>query len=284
MPHNIEVLSYAKCIIGEGPLWDSRRRELNMVDIQGRRVRKIQWGTLHTTDIVYNQEIGFLILGESGKLYAGCEDGIYLINENSDMTKVSKIKEGSMLKGARFNDGKVGINGKLYCGTFSRDNSAAFYRMEEDGTLTELFDKVGNSNGLDFDTELNIMYYNDTPLKRTDAFTISGDEIIKRRTVIEYPSGHPDGMTIDTDGNLWTALWGTGKVVKVNPKTGKIIDEIVLPVSQPSCCAFCGDDLKTLVITSAAHGVQLRDEPLAGSTFAVELTVGGKDNFKLKNF
>ena len=54
-----------------------------------------------------------------------------------------------------------------------------------------------------------------------------------------------------------------------------MVDKIDLPVSQPSSCTFAGADLKTLVITSAAHNIHLKDEPLAGATFAVRPGVQG---------
>lgn len=44
------------------------------------------------------------------------------------------------------------------------------------------------------------------------------------RVVIDFkvngqrPSYLPDGMTIDTDGNLYVATWGGHKVLKINPK------------------------------------------------------------------
>lgn len=44
--------------------------------------------------------------------------------------------------------------------------------------------------------------------------------------VAKFPNnitGLPDGMTIDTDDNLWIALYGGGSVIKVNPKTGELL-------------------------------------------------------------
>ena len=272
MSRNIEVISDALCIIGEGPLWDADNGRLYTVDIQGKRLRKIDWKSGKVTDTVLPQQTGFTALTDKGELLAGAEDGVYLVGEDGSFTRYSKP---APLKGMRFNDGKVGPDGRFYLGTYSRDGSAAFYRMEKDRSLTELFDNVGNSNGLDWDTEKGVMYYNDTPTGRTDAFIFENGELSDRREVFIYEGGSPDGMCIDSNGNLWTAVWGSSKVVCVDPVRKCVIDSITLPVSQPTCCAFAGDDLKTLVITSAAHGRMLKDEPLAGAVFAVELDVCG---------
>ncbi len=277
----LEILSSAKCIVGESPLWDEKNRQLLMVDIQGRRLRKIEWDTHKVYDTVLEQEVGFVVLGESGAVIAGAEDGVYRIADDGEFSRVSKPCK---IKGLRFNDGKVAPDGRLYLGTFSRDRSAAFYRMELDGELVELFDGVGNSNGLDWSADSKQMYYNDTPTGKTEVFDFCDDNLKNRRDVIKYTGGNPDGMTIDTDGNLWVALWGSGTVVCVNPQNGKIIQKIELSVSQPASCAFAGDDLKSLVITTAAHGVSLRDEPLAGSVFVIKTETQGVPTVRLKNF
>ena len=275
----LEILSSAKCIVGESPLWDEKNRQLLMVDIQGRRLRKIEWDTLKAKDIVLEQEVGFVVLSEDGSVIAGAEDGVYSIDDDGEFSHVSKPRK---IKGLRFNDGKVAPDGRLYLGTFSRDKSAAFYRMEPDGELVELFDGVGNSNGLDWSADGKKMYYNDTPTGKTEVFDFYDGNLKNRRDVIKYTSGNPDGMTIDADGNLWVALWGSGTVACVNPISQKIIHKIELPVSQPACCVFAGDDLKSLVITTAAHGVSLRDEPLAGSVFVIKTETQGMPTARLK--
>ena len=61
----------------------------------------------------------------------------------------------------------------------------------------------------------------------------------------------PDGMTIDTDGNLWVAMWGGWSILCCNPYTGEIIDRINIPVSNVTSCTFGGRDMSTLYITTA---------------------------------
>ncbi len=275
MSRSIELITDARCIVGEGPIWDKANNRLLMLDIQGKRLRSIDWSSLKVKDTVLPQQTGFLFFGADNTLYGGAEDGIYRIGSDGEFKRFSKPCN---IKGERFNDGKIGPDGLLYGGTFSRDYTAAFYRMDLDGTLVELFDGVGNSNGLDWSPDGKIMYYNDTPTKRTDCFAFSDKNLTDRKEVITYTTGAPDGMTIDSDGNLWTALWGSGTAVCVNPKSGKIIDKIEFPVSQIACCAFAGKDMKTLVVTTAAHGIMLKNEPLAGATFGVKLNVGGIDS------
>lgn len=274
MSYKIEILTDARCIVGEGPIWDEKRNSLLMVDIQGKRMRTIHFDTGHIEDKILPQQTGFLLLEENGGILGGAEDGVYRIGDDGGFTRVSKPLS---MKGQRFNDGKVGPDGRAYLGTFSRDYSAAFYRMESDGTLIELFDGVGNSNGLDWSSDGKFFYYTDTPTKRTDVFDFNSKKgtLSNRHTVLQYSCGNPDGMTIDADGNLWSAVWGGSCIICIEPQKGKIIRKLEFPVSQVACCAFAGNDMNKLVVTTAAHGVMLKDEPLAGATFIVDVDAKG---------
>ena len=66
---------------------------------------------------------------------------------------------------------------------------------------------------------------------------------------------------------------------------GEIIGRVELPVSQPSCPAFAGPDLKTLYITTAQEGFspeQLAQEPTAGSLYIVETGIKGLAELPLR--
>lgn len=268
-----EIITDALCIIGEGPVYDEVNKKLYMTDINGKRFRTIDWATLKVEDRVMPEQVGFIFLGDKGQVYCGAETGIYEIT--GDMFK--KINNPFNLKGLRFNDGKVGPDGFVYGGTITRDFTGAFYCMDSNGNVTELFDKVGNSNGLDWDENKNTFYYTDTYKRTTDCFDFYGNgKIENRRVLTEHNEGSPDGMTIDENGNLWLALWGSGKIVCIDTEKGKKIEEILLPVSQPSCCTFGGENFDTLIITSASHNIVLKDEPLAGAVLAVKPGVKGK--------
>jgi sugar lactone lactonase YvrE len=90
-----------------------------------------------------------------------------------------------------------------------------------------------------------------------------------RRPFIAPPSevGIPDGAAVDAEGGYWCALHGGGRLRRYHPD-GSLDREIMLPVSQPTMCAFGGRQLDMLYITSAADGLSqqaLAREPFAGS-------------------
>lgn len=77
----------------------------------------------------------------------------------------------------------------------------------------------------------------------------------------------PDGMALDTEGNLWIAV-GESRVVRcVHGATGEVLREVALPVKRPTSCNFGGKDLETLFVTSR---VETGDaSPSHGGVFAV---------------
>lgn len=76
----------------------------------------------------------------------------------------------------------------------------------------------------------------------------------------------PDGSVVDSEGCLWNAQWGAGRVAKYSPQ-GKFLMAIDLPdAKQTTCPAFGGADLQTIYVTSAADG---DDSKNAGKTFSI---------------
>ncbi|MGO9883611.1 MAG: SMP-30/gluconolactonase/LRE family protein, partial [Solirubrobacteraceae bacterium] len=88
--------------------------------------------------------------------------------------------------------------------------------------------------------------------------------------------GYPDGLTCDAEGGVWIAHWGGARVSRFSPK-GELLEEVQVPVLQPSSCTFGGEDLRRLFITSAAVGLEgaANASGLAGAVFAVDLGVRG---------
>jgi sugar lactone lactonase YvrE len=81
------------------------------------------------------------------------------------------------------------------------------------------------------------------------------------------PVGAPDGLTVDSEGCLWVALWDGGCVVRLSPD-GEELARVVMPCSRPSACALAGP---RLVVTTAT----VPGEEDSGWTYAVDVTVGG---------
>ncbi|XP_048249922.1 regucalcin-like isoform X2 [Haliotis rufescens] len=75
-------------------------------------------------------------------------------------------------------------------------------------------------------------------------------------------------MTVDTEGKLWVACFDAGKVVRLDPETGKVIRTVKFPCEKITSCCFGGDDFTDLYVTSSKHpmtAAELEATPLAVS-------------------
>ena len=79
--------------------------------------------------------------------------------------------------------------------------------------------------------------------------------------------GLPDGAAVDEEGCYWCAIHGGSALHRYDLRSRRLIGTVDLPVSQPTMCAFVGDALDEMVVTSAADKLtpgQLSREPSAG--------------------
>ena len=269
-----KIIDSRRLTVGESPLWDERTGTFYTVDIRGKCIREMDWSTGEIRQIDLPQQVGCIVLTEEGQLLAAMEDGVYLVESDGTVRKVSGEVQ---IFGRRFNDGKVGPDGRFYVGTTDVRCEGAFYRMDHDGSMTLLFDRVGVSNGLAWSADGKTMYYCDSNTKLVEAFDFCAETgtLSNRRTVLEMPfeTGIFDGMAIDAEGQLWVAVWDGACILRVNPETKTVTDRIDMPVSRTACCAFAGEKLDRMVITSAAF--EKEDEPMAGNTFVVDAPVPG---------
>ncbi|WP_240644396.1 SMP-30/gluconolactonase/LRE family protein [Paenibacillus paeoniae] len=274
----------AKALLGEGPHWDEESKQLYFVDIEGKSVHVYHTVTNGHEIHRFEKRVSSVVPSKDGSLIVTLDDGIYRYHPHSGELEVIAHIEADMPDN-RFNDAKCDSAGRLWAGTMGTGNAkdqGSLYRLERDGEPVRVVTGVGCSNGLAWDESKNCMYYIDTPKLAVDRFHYDSGtgEISGRETIIEWPSkeGYPDGMTIDSEGMLWIAHWGGGKVSRFDPDTGKRLAEIEVPALYVTSCVFGGERLDELYITTARVTLS-EDEhtlyPHAGGVFMTKPGVTG---------
>jgi sugar lactone lactonase YvrE len=180
------------------------------------------------------------------------------------------------------NEGGCDPDGRFWCGSMAYDQApgaAALYRLDPDGSVHTALEGVTVSNGLDWSPDGSRAFYNDTATHRISVFDydhLTG--LTARRTFAEVVDGddpgNPDGLTVDADGGVWTALFGSGVVHRYSPD-GYLDAVVEVPARQVTACTFGGADLDELFVTTSWEGLGPDDEPLAGSLFRVVPGVSG---------
>lgn len=268
-----EPVGHIRCQWGEGPIW--WRDALYYVDIEGHKVHRYDPadGSEESWDV--GQRVGTVVPRASGGLVIAGDHGFLFLDEKTGALTPIADPEADKPDN-RFNDGKCSPDGRFFAGTISlakKTGDARLYRLDPDLTVHEAFGPVTNSNGIAWSADGSTVYYIDTPRKEVLAFDYEDDyedgELREPRSVIS--TGHidasPDGMTIDSDGNLWIAFCHGGCVSCFNPETGDEIHRIALPCLETTACAFGGPDLSDLFVTTGVH--KTAEEEHAGRLFVI---------------
>lgn len=264
--------------IGEGPLWDQKRGRLLWVDIPANALHEFdpRSGTDTVTDV--GQPIGAVGICERGGLVAALRDGFGFLapghHSVSELIEVEKDRPAN-----RMNDGKCDCRGRFWAGTMAWDHTPevgslyCLQRSSQGFRLSAVLTGLTVANGLDWSPDNRRMYYIDSPTQRIDIFDFDAEQgaMSHRRTFVEIPraDGLPDGMLVDSEGYVWVALFGRGKVRRYT-SSGEIDMEIRVPVTLVTSCAFGGPHLDELYITTARHRLTPEEamaQPTAGGVF-----------------
>ena len=181
--------------------------------------------------------------------------------------------------GIRFNEGGCDPDGRFWCGTMGYDQqpgAGTVYRLEPEGRVQAVLHGVTVSNGLAWSPDGSLAYYNDTPTHRIDVFDSVDGELVRRRAFVDLTEeeASPDGLTVDAEGGVWTALNGSGEVRRYDAG-GRLTDVVELPVRLVTACVLGGPRLDELYVTTSRENLPPDAEPQAGSLFRAAVGVPG---------
>ena len=275
----IEVHAIGKRVSkwGEGPLWWQGR--LVYVDIEGHAV--VAYDPNGGDEQVWpvGQRVGMVSPRSGGGWVWAGDQGFYFLDEKSGRSTPIHDPEPD-LPDNRFNDGKCDPAGRLWAGTIclKKRPEASLYCLQPDLSVQKKYGPVTNSNGLAWSADARTLFYIDTPSKKVRAFDfdpatggLSGERVIWDTS--DDPTS-PDGMTIDSEDRLWIAFCHGGKVVCYDPMAGKVLEQVEFPCIETTSCAFGGEDLGDLYVTTGLKAGL--DEPLAGRLFVCRPGVTGR--------
>ena len=271
-----------ECALGEGPLWHPLRNQLFWFDIPA--------GRLHVSDAMGGQRQHW-DFGEPASA-AGWIDEDRLIVATASALNVFDISTGqwSVLCPmesdnplTRSNDGRIAPDGSFWIGTMALDaakKAGAYYRYKAGG-LDLLLGEISIPNATCFSPDKKTAYLANGGQQTIWRWALdeAGNPIGERQVHVSLKGGsiYPDGAVCDAEGYLWNAQWAGSRLARYAPdgSLDKIID---LPVSQPTCPAFGGEDLKLMFITSAREGLSaesLKQQPDAGKVIVIDMDVAG---------
>ena len=279
-----ELLIDAHALVGEGPIWDADANVLWWVDIMSSELYAYDPQTGENREWNVGQHVGTVVQRASGGLMLALRDGFAAFDPDSGKLEMLADPEAH-LPGNRFNDGKCDPGGRFWAGTMAYEDHSdqgSVYRMDIDHSVHKMIENIGVSNGIIWSLDAKTMYYTDSldyAIRAYD-YDVETGGISNERVIIDFPQemGIADGFTIDEEGMLWVAHFGSSRVRRWNPDTAAVLAEIELPTASITACAFGGPNLDQLYITCAMLGMsdaEKAQQPHAGGLFVAEVGVRG---------
>ncbi|SDA92001.1 SMP-30/gluconolactonase/LRE family protein [Mesorhizobium qingshengii] len=281
----------ARDIVGESLIWDENRKTLIWVDIIGRRIHLLDPDTLDHQSWQAPDLVTSIGLCNDGGAIVGLQKDVALWDFGETFRMIAKIEPDS--PNTRLNEGVVAPDGSFWVGTMennigpddlpldiSRD-AGRIYRVDTTGIVEALStDRFGITNTMVWTAD-DIFVTADTT--KNQIFRYRWDRVQSRITdrrpfFSGFPRGLPDGSCMDAEGYVWNCrVAGGGCLVRISPDG--VLDKVVeLPCSWPTSCAFGGENLDTLFVTSARFTMtvgHLQANPHEGGLFAVRTGARG---------
>lgn len=279
-----ELLVDSRCQLGESVLWCDRRQVLYWVDIVGAMLWRHDPASGRTLTWPLPEPLACLALAEDGRLLLGLANGLHASDVEArldapsiELAKLADVEADQPL--TRVNDGRADRDGAFVFGTKSEypdgRRAGRFYQYSAAHGLRELaLPHATIPNSICFDASGSRLYFCDSRDARImtcryDSATAAVSSI-DTFVEIDLPGAEPDGSVVDSEGALWNAQWGAGRVARYLPD-GRLDRIVRVPAPQTACCLLHAD---RLYVTSARVGLDeqaLDAHPQSGGVFVHRL-------------
>ncbi|MGW7527237.1 SMP-30/gluconolactonase/LRE family protein [Streptomyces sp. NPDC054783] len=272
------AISPAGALLGESPLWDEANGVLLWVDLWGGRLHATDPRAEATSTVELAPPLSAVALTEHGALVLTSALCVY--ERTEDGTRhLADVPDSRCL---RINDTAVDPAGRLWLGTMPLPHrpglAGALWRLDPGkDTPVRMLEDVALANGIAWSPAADRMYFVDSLRQTitTFAYDVGDGSLGPGEAFVQVPSeeGMPDGITVDADGAVWVALADGGAVARYSA-AGELQERITLPVRYPTSCAFGGDGLGDLFVTSGCR-------PVDPDRRTAEIARGGGSLFRL---
>lgn len=281
-------------LCGESPLWDVQRKHLYWVDCLSAKLFRYDWATGQRKTVLDSFEVNGCALNRPGGMVLVNNSGVWLWGKSGGApTLIAAEVEKAKLQ---LNDCVADPRGRLLTGSCFYSPSEDFslghlFCVEKDGAVTILDEGFYLSNGLCFSPDEQTLYFADSVQRVIYAYEYDPEKgtVRNRRIFVKLDSsaGLPDGLTVDSEGFVWSAEWYGGCVTRFDPD-GKMERRIALPAKQVSSLTFGGPDMTDIFITSAAKSEPMPVMPpgydsvsgnFGGALYHLNLGIAGRPEY-----
>ncbi|KAG6031720.1 hypothetical protein E4U41_007470 [Claviceps citrina] len=282
------------CELAEGPFYESETKSIRFVDIKGKRVHSVPLHGTESSVQTWQLDVCPTVTADiegvdaRERFLIGIKYGLAEFDRDAGSYKILARFRDPDNERLRSNDGAADPHGRFWMGSMTDfglgevQPEGSLYRFRQRGVTEQVVQGLTIPNSIGWSPDKTTMYYTDSKSREIHAldYDTSSGEATNQRVFYRHPTpGEPDGFRIDLDGNLWTAIYGEGRVLRLSPD-GRVTGAVSLPTRNITCVQFAGTEL---VITSAAdEDGEGRSKRYGGSLFKVDVGKGGLELFKFK--
>ncbi|NJM43305.1 MAG: SMP-30/gluconolactonase/LRE family protein [Brachymonas sp.] len=295
--HAWQTITTTPSTLGESPFWHPQEQMLYWADIAGCKLHRLN---------AFTSEVEIWGMPSEPGCFAPCASGGFIIALRDRIVRAKawggELQTLSLLDHdattTRSNDGKCDASGRFWVGTMFEPRTSQSAKLWSYSKGDSVHFKQGNAivaNCLAFSPSSKTVYWADTPQHKIWAwdFDLASSAMTNQRVFKQFApkpegwtsgllsnggyGGRPDGAAVDSQGNLWVAMFEGRRVVQLSPE-GVELQSIEAPVTTCTMPAFGGDDMQTLYLTSARHNrseAELQREPLMGCVFSLRVNAAG---------
>lgn len=277
----------------ETPVWDKRLSCLYWTDLFSGDVHEFTPADKKDKAYPTGKMIGAAIpTSDPNVILCSLENGLHLLNKESGKITFLVNPEPGRDEN-RFNDTRVDAAGRVLMSSVSKkygtpdykqDMHGGFYMIDTDGSVKIIEKEINQYNAIVWNKDNTKMFVVDT---YNECLMVYPYDLAKGPTGVGSVAirfgelGMPDGMSIDSEDNLYVCHW-TKQVSVWSPEYQRI-KTIALPIEYACCTGFGGDDMKDLYLATSKYCYseeQLKANPGAGGMFVARNDIAGKaDNF-----
>ncbi|WP_380054066.1 SMP-30/gluconolactonase/LRE family protein [Falsihalocynthiibacter sp. SS001] len=270
--------------LGEGMMWLPDQERIAWVDILGKAFMTAAPDGSDVRTYPQPSEIGAVLPSSAGELILVRRREVVAFDEASEDERLIWSADDMELMSNRFNDATVDPAGNLWISSMDFDAKAqtgALWRLTPGGSATKQVEGFKCLNGPAVSNDGRVLYLGDTMEGEVLSFDLDlfSGKLSNRKVFVDLKpfGGLCDGMTIDSEGNVWICQITAGRIGCYNPE-GDHIYSLALPVPMITSCCFGGPELRDLYITTARillDDADLAAYPESGSLFAALTGVVG---------
>ncbi|KAJ5521063.1 hypothetical protein N7463_001516 [Penicillium fimorum] len=279
-----------RCLLGEAPYYDQERREIRWLDINRKHMHFVNLdngpSSLRTIETDSLLGVTANIAGSDNLIAAG-KHGFATVDRQTGTVKfIAQTFRSEGLENVhrmRMNDGAVDKHGRFWAGAMPDSlvvkeippNEGSLWRLDHNGSVQCVIKGLSVPNGIGWNRSYDTMYVTDSIARNIYAFDfdLESGRLSNRRIFFHSSkeAGLPDGLVVDEQDFVWTALFFGGKILRISPM-GEVVTEIMFPCSLVTCPVFVGTEL---FVTTACHR-ETTPTRYGGCIFRIAVGISGQ--------